>query len=1117
MNNIQMIQLAEEKETSSQSKNNKQSQIQQDEIIFKQIEFQQQQPPIQKKRIKKMTVQKIFEKNDRQARLKTHKREVDLKNVNALQKLKITKQSKKFSKHTVITIISTIFQASMAFLASILYIINTYYVEHQEMEPTFILWETLFGIVFLIDYLWNFYRSQDKVKFFFKIKNLIDLITIIPTLLNQIPPLTSKLTVFLAGFVGIVRVTRIFRVFRIYKLYKESQEQNYSLREYWEVKRKQLVIISQLFVSLLVAAGLIQVFHELEFGFQIGHDKQLSFDQALYYITVTCATVGYGDLTPANELSQVIVLIFIVFIIYTITKTTTDFNELSNITSKYKLPYEGHQKKHVFLIGNVNPENFITFAKEFYHPDICQDQDVPLLIMLPQEPNNVNQYQFYLNCIQKINQEWRSIFKSSHFLGKVYYLVGNPLKKSDLLLAKLTSNKIMIFVDQFSIENTKEDSFALLATQVISDLYPRCQIFTQVNSKENLFWNFWHGQKSLTSSNLLTMGTITQNVFIPGFSTMISNLSMSLSESNQLVEDYSPWKLEFIEGMSNEIYIFDFKEDKNNCYVGKSFQQACLEIYNKTGILMIGLKIKNKSLSQECDHFDIVINPIDHNIGHEDFAIILAKNYNHCQQIIQTASNELGELREQESYVPNYHQINGQIESFQFQEFSEGNLEQTFFRMSKLDMRKQISNHILIIGEIAFAEHLIEELRTKTNLAICYVSKNPPDEQWEVIKRKQTKLYYFECQYFNIDELERTAIRNSFHTLIMCGREGSELSDSKILPLANIISENFQEVSYTLCLRKEKNVKYIISRVIDEGIQLKNNQNYQTVNGSYTNPLFASSKIFYNSQIYYQMARSLHFNDFGNVLEKLISPHLYPNLSKISENNYFSYVQIPYSLSNLYTYQQVFDFFIRKKIIPVALYRKAFSLDNEEDFVYTNPNPQAPILKGDLLIVIGNSNFNKETAQINTSGNVIKLQSQESLSLQEKDKNKKLNRKLIEQMKLGLIGLMPELNIFSEERDSSEQKGLSRIQSISKNLIEMNQKFNLKNQQSIQYLCEQLNIYPEQIHKLNELNQKLQNLINDNQYLRLNLAKKIADKAIASRQISISINYQREENKKQIL
>ncbi|KAL4457013.1 hypothetical protein ABPG74_014651 [Tetrahymena malaccensis] len=1101
MNNIQMIQLAEENETSSQSKNNKQSQISQDEIIFKLIEFQQQQPPIQKKRIKKMTVQKIFEQNDRQARLKTHKREVDLKNMNALQKLKITKQSKKFSKHTVITIISTIFQASMAFLASILYIINTYYVEHQEMEPTFILWETLFGIVFLIDYLWNFYRSQDKVKFFFKIKNLVDLITIIPTLLNQIPPLTSELTVFLAGFVGIVRVTRIFRVFRIYKLYKESQEQNYSLREYWEVKRKQLVIISQLFVSLLVAAGLIQVFHELEFGFQIGHDKQLSFDQALYYITVTCATVGYGDLTPANELSQVIVLIFIVFIIYTITKTTTDFNELSNITSKYKLPYEGHQKKHVFLIGNVNPENFITFAKEFYHPDICQDQDVPLLIMLPQEPNN----------------DWRSIFKSSQFLGKVYYIVGNPLKKSDLLLAKLTSNKIMIFVDQFSIENTKEDTFALLATQVISDLYPRCQIFTQVNSKENLFWNFWHGQKSLTSSNLLTMGTITQNVFIPGFSTMISNLSMSLSESNQLVEDYSPWKLEFIEGMSNEIYIFDFKEDKNNCYVGKSFQQACLEIYNKTGILMIGLKIKNRSLSQECDHYDIVINPVDYNIGHEDFAIILAKNYIHCQQITQTASNELGELREQESYVPNYHQINGQIETFQFQEFSEGNLEQTFFRMSKFDMRKQIINHILIIGEIAFAEQLIEELRTKTNLTICYVSKNPPDEQWEIMKRKYTKLYYFECQYFNIDELERTAIRNSFHTLIMCGSEGSELSDSKILPLANIISENFQEINYTLCLRKEKNVKYIINKVIDEGIQLKSNQNYQQVNGSYTNPLFASSKIFYNSQIYYQMARSLHFNDFGNVLEKLISPHLYPNLSKIIENNQFSYVQIPYTLSNLYTYQQVFDFFIRKQIIPIALYRKAFSLDNEEDFVYTNPNPQAPILKGDLLIVIGNSNFNKEAAQTKTNDNVIKLQSQESLSLQEKDKNKKLNRKLIEQMKLGLIGLMPELNIFSEERDSSEQKGLSRIQNISKNIIEMNQKFNLKNQQSIQYLCEQFSIQPEQIQQLNELNQQLQNLINDNQQLRLNLAKKIADKAIASRQISISINYQNEENKKQIL
>lgn len=42
--------------------------------------------------------------------------------------------------------------------------------------------------------------------------------------------------------------------------------------------------------------------------------------------------------------------------------------------------------------------------------------------------------------------------------------------------------------------------------------------------------------------------------------------------------------------------------------------------------------------------------------------------------------------------------------------------------------------------------------------------------------------------------------------------------------------------------------------------------------------------------------------DFCEVLEKLIAPHFHPNLSKIKENNSFSYVEIPESMANLYTY-----------------------------------------------------------------------------------------------------------------------------------------------------------------------------------------------------------------------
>ena len=95
---------------------------------------------------------------------------------------------------------------------------------------------------------------------------------------------------------------------------------------------------------------MIEAFSTMNFGFKLS-DNPLSFDEALYFITVTCSTVGYGDYYPRNELSQFFVILFIIAVIFIVTKNTSDFNDLSKSTSEYKLPFKGHKKKHILLIG----------------------------------------------------------------------------------------------------------------------------------------------------------------------------------------------------------------------------------------------------------------------------------------------------------------------------------------------------------------------------------------------------------------------------------------------------------------------------------------------------------------------------------------------------------------------------------------------------------------------------------------------------------------------------------------------------------------------------------------------------------------------------------------------
>ena len=59
--------------------------------------------------------------------------------------------------------------------------------------------------------------------------------------------------------------------------------------------------------------------------------KSATFHEMIYFVVVTSATVGYGDITPKSEEGRIIVIILIVILIVLIPKQT---NELINLMCK---------------------------------------------------------------------------------------------------------------------------------------------------------------------------------------------------------------------------------------------------------------------------------------------------------------------------------------------------------------------------------------------------------------------------------------------------------------------------------------------------------------------------------------------------------------------------------------------------------------------------------------------------------------------------------------------------------------------------------------------------------------------------------------------------------------
>ena len=113
----------------------------------------------------------------------------------------------------------------------------------------------------------------------------------------------------------------------------------------------------------------------------------MSFFTTFYFIIVTIATVGYGEVSPTTEISRLIVLLFILTSVVLIPMQVNQFIVLLQQDSAYRQAYVPRDDEdHVILCGYVNERpKMERFLKEFFHPDraYLQDADYHAVILSP--------------------------------------------------------------------------------------------------------------------------------------------------------------------------------------------------------------------------------------------------------------------------------------------------------------------------------------------------------------------------------------------------------------------------------------------------------------------------------------------------------------------------------------------------------------------------------------------------------------------------------------------------------------------------------------------------------------------------------------------------------------
>lgn len=989
------------------------------------------------------------------------------------EKIIFCSSCRKLTSKVLVKLTGTIFQAFVSMIAVLLYVIGTYIESdpdaQTETEKTYskILesLELIIAIIITLEYIYNLIISKKRWKFVFNVLNILDLVTILPIFIQFITDSKQNL-----GFARIFRVIRIMRVFRVYKIVQTPRNKESSDEGKNEITRRLigslLTVLAMVFLSTGIVHYLNDSFPEYfrivipsmeslscssgkgfsrndlfadreSFKTQINcppgdfivrNRGKLTFDLAFYYMVITMATVGYGDIYPDTSWMRLVIGIFVIVSIITISKQTSELNDLVKLNQEYKVPYKEENDNHVVLSGFFSKASLVKFLNEFYHNDHKEKTaNIKIVIIQSNYPD----------------KEIQSVLMNPKFEENLHYIIGDIFSEYTLKKAKVnspSSSAVFLLSDQNHIEAAKNDQYLILACKAISQ-FSETQIYSQFNFSQSLLHD-WADWDIACASQQIKMSVIVKNGFISGFATMIMNLiSSSNSFYNSEIKD-TPWILEYIHGASQEIYIVkipaEFERTKYAEFVSKS--------YRIHGSLVIGVKrlVKYKQDDDICYH-QYLINPIDYTITNKDELIMISTDYDAAKAIfdVRIRSDPLGvsskkifddeENTAQEfNFIrknfkdENVHLINTEPE--ENDKVDHGNevlrlkkvraerpivdlfVKRQHFKIwetSYEELKKHFKDHFIVFCK---EEHLWEFMHAFDNYykdIIFFVSDQHPSSKWDIIKRYFSNLIYIECSYSDHDDLQKLMLEQAKHVFILTWAvENSNVSDSGILPLVKIIEENFEKCKYTLELSDELNVRYLNNKGFDGSEENSKDSRKRKI--AYEKvpfrvwPKYAKSDIFFSSSLESLLAISYHNEGLLDVLSKLLGigqndTERYSEINIIQEDliddkddpKAEGLVQIEenseitmfrYVGEAKLSYEKVFKFFISlpEPIIPIAVYRYYHSSDNDQesdlkhksDYIITNPKKELLLNNHDKVICIGKLQtirLEKYVAEMNNS------------------------------------------------------------------------------------------------------------------------------------------------------
>ena len=161
------------------------------------------------------------------------------------------------------------------------------------------------------------------------------------------------------------------------------------------------------------------------------------------------AQVGYGDITPSNNVSRLIILLTLGVTFVLLPMRFAKLNEVLNQQSMFaRLRYAPGNKRHVVVTGHLTADSLASWLREFFHED-HGNPDFNVVLLNPKIPGE---------DVKAVIRKYTSV-DANH----VMYIQGSPLRGEDRERVCMSSaSAAFVLANKLAEDAVEEDENTIL-------------------------------------------------------------------------------------------------------------------------------------------------------------------------------------------------------------------------------------------------------------------------------------------------------------------------------------------------------------------------------------------------------------------------------------------------------------------------------------------------------------------------------------------------------------------------------------------------------------------------------------------------------------------------------